>query len=160
MSISKNSVVSIHYTLTDDHQKVLDSSSGKEPLVYLHGSGNIIPGLEFALEGRKAGDKFKVTVPPEDGYGIRHEKMVHSIAKSDFKEDTKVEVGMQFQVNAPDGPIILTVAEVKDNEVVVDGNHPLAGMTLHFDVEVSEVRQATHEELSHGHVHGHGGHVH
>ncbi len=160
MNISKNSVVSIHYTLTDDQKKVLDSSSEKDPLVYLHGSGGIIPGLERALEGLHAGDPFQVTLAPEDAYGPRDEKMIQSILKSEFKENDKIKVGMCFQVNSEDEPFMLTVIEVKDSEVIVDGNHPLAGITLHFDGKVSEIRNATQEELSHGHIHGPGGHHH
>lgn len=160
MNISKNSVVTIHYTLTDDQNKVLDTSSGKDPLIYIHGAGNIIPGLEQALEGRSAGDKFNVTIAPENAYGLRDESMTQSILKSEFQDGDKIKVGMRFQVNTEGGPLVLTVVEVKDTEIVVDGNHPLAGATLHFDVEVSAVREATNEELEHGHVHGPGGHHH
>lgn len=160
LNISKNSVVALHYTLTDDQNKILDSSSEKDPLIYLHGSGGIIPGLEKALEGRNPGDKLKVTVPPEEAYGVRDEGRIQSVLKSEFEDGDQIEVGMCFQVNTPKEPLMLTVIEVKDSEVIVDGNHPLAGLTLHFDVEVSEVRTATDQELSHGHVHGHHGHDH
>ncbi len=160
MNISKDCVVSIHYTLKNNENKILDSSTGSDPLVYMHGSGGIIPGLEKALEGRGPGEQLKVQIAPEDAYGTRDEKMVQSILKSEFKEADQMTAGMQFQVDTPKGPLMLTVVEVKDTEVVVDGNHPLAGITLHFDVEVTEVRKPTEEELSHGHVHGHGGHHH
>jgi FKBP-type peptidyl-prolyl cis-trans isomerase SlyD len=160
VKISKDSVVSIHYTLTDDNNQTLDSSDGGDPLVYLHGAGNIIPGLEEALEGRKQGDKFKVTIAPENAYGIRDEEMIQTIPKSQFPDTEELDVGMSFQAHSPEGPVILTVVEVKDKDVVVDGNHPLAGTTLHFDVNVQEVRKATEEELEHGHVHGEGGHHH
>jgi FKBP-type peptidyl-prolyl cis-trans isomerase SlyD len=160
LNISKDSVVSIHYTLTDDQKQVLDSSSGKEPLVYIHGSGSIIPGLEQALEGKSQGEKLKVTILPEDAYGPRHAEMVQNVLKSEFQDADKIHVGMRFQVNTQGGPLVLTVIEVKETEVVVDGNHPLAGMTLHFDVEVTDIRTATEEELAHGHVHGEGGHHH
>jgi len=160
MKITKNSVVSIHYTLTNDQNETLDSSVGTEPLVYLHGSEGIIPGLEKALDGRIQGDKFKVTIPPEEAYGLRENDMIQTVLKSEFPDDEEVQVGMRFQVNAKQGPMVLTVIEVKEKEVVVDGNHPLAGVTLHFDVEIAEVRQATTEELEHGHVHGPGDHHH
>jgi FKBP-type peptidyl-prolyl cis-trans isomerase SlyD len=160
LNISKDSVVSIHYTLTDSENKVLDSSSDGEPLVYIHGGGNIIPGLEQALEGKSSGDKLKVTVAPEDAYGPRNDKMIQSIPKTELEDAEQIQVGMRFQVQTQKGPLILTVVEVKDSEVVVDGNHPLAGVTLNFDVEVSNVRAATSEELEHGHVHGEGGHHH
>lgn len=160
MNISNHSVVSIHYTLKDDQNKVLDSSSGSDPLMYIHGTGNIVPGLEQALEGRKVGDQFKVSIPPQEGYGPRDEKRVQSVQKKEFPNAEQVEVGMQFQVNTDNGPMVFTVVEVKDSEIVVDGNHPLAGATLHFDVEVTEVRKATQEELDHGHAHGAGGHHH
>lgn len=160
MNVSEETVVSIHYTLKDDKGQVLDSSSGGEPLSYLHGAGNIIPGLEEALEGKTTGDKFKVTLPPEKGYGERDERLVQAIPKNQFQNADRLQPGMQFQINSQGGPMILTVVEVKDNEVVVDGNSPLAGATLHFDVEITEVRKATEEELEHGHVHGPGGHHH
>ncbi len=160
MTIADESVVSMHYTLKDDKGTVLDSSSGGEPLVYLQGSGNIIPGLEEALAGKKAGDKLQVTLPPEKGYGERDERLVQSIPKNQFQNADGMKVGMQFQINSQGGPMVLTVVELKDTEVVVDGNSPLAGQTLHFDVEVTDVRKATEEELAHGHVHGPGGHHH
>jgi FKBP-type peptidyl-prolyl cis-trans isomerase SlyD len=159
LNISKDSVVTLHYTLKDDNNQTLDTSSGGEPLVYLHGANNIIPGLEEALEGKKQGDKFQVTVPSEKGYGPYLDQMVQTVSKNQFPQDD-IKAGMRFQAHTPQGPVILTVVEVKENEVVVDGNHPLAGQNLHFDLEVAEVRQATEEELSHGHVHGPGGHNH
>ncbi len=160
MNISKESVVTLHYTLKDDQGHVLDSSTEKDPLVYLHGTGSMIPALEEALEGRKSGDQLQVTIPPEKGYGLRDETQIKSVPKSEFKNAARLKVGMQFQVNTEEGPILLSVLDVKDDEVVVDGNHPLAGMTLHFDVKVADVRKATEEELQHGHAHGEGGHHH
>ncbi len=160
MNISKDCVVSIHYTLTDDQNKTLDSSSGSDPLVYLHGSGNIIPGLEEALEGRKKGDKFKVMIPPEKAYGVRSEKMKQEVPRDQFPDPEELKVGMVFQVDSPSGPMVLNVVEIKKDSVVVDANHPLAGTTLHFDVEVEGIRNATDEEKAHGHVHGEGGHHH
>lgn len=160
MKISKNSVVSIQYTLTDDQNAVLDRSTAQDPLVYLHGTGSLIPGLEQVLEGRVAGDKLQVTVKPEDGYGVRDDNMLQNLKKSEFPKEEEIEVGMRFQVSSEDGPMVLTVVEIKDEEVIVDANHPLAGVTLHFDVEVGSVREATENELSHGHAHGPDDHHH
>ena len=160
MKISKNSIVSIQYTLTDDKNEILDRSTAQDPLVYLHGTGSLIPGLEQALEGRLAGDKLKVTVQPEEGYGVRSDKMLQNVPRSEFPSDEKIEIGMSFEVDSDEGPTVLTIVEIKDDEVVVDANHPLAGVTLHFDVEVASVRAATENELSHGHAHGPGDHHH
>lgn len=160
MNIADETVASFHYTLKNDAGEVLDSSSGAEPLTYLHGTGNIIPGLENALVGKKAGDKLQVTIPPDQAYGERNDKLVQRIPKDQFPEPDRLAAGMRFQINGPNGPMILQVMEVTANEVVVDGNPELAGQTLHFDVEITEVRKATDEELEHGHVHGAGGHHH
>lgn len=160
MQIANNKVVSIHYKLTNDEGSILDSSEGQEPLAYLHGLGNIIPGLENALTGRAVGDKFTVTIPPADGYGERDNEMVQSVPKSAFQGVDQIEPGMQFQAQSPDGMQLVTVVDVDGDEVILDGNHPMAGITLTFDVEVTEIRDATAEELDHGHVHGPGGHHH
>jgi len=160
MKIAHEKVVSIHYTLTNGEGTVLDSSSGGHPLAYLHGFGNIIPGLENALEGKAAGDKLQVTVDPEQGYGARDERLVQAVPRSAFKGVDELAPGMQFQAQGPQGTRLVVVTQVADDVVTVDANHPLAGQTLHFDVEVSEVRDATSEELEHGHVHGPGGHHH
>jgi FKBP-type peptidyl-prolyl cis-trans isomerase SlyD len=160
MNIADESVVSMHYTLKDDKGEVIDSSDGSEPLTYLQGASNIIPGLEEALAGKKKGDKLHVTVPPEKGYGERDERLVQAIPKNQFQDADRLKAGMQFQIRSQGGPMVLTVVEVRDTEVVVDGNSPLAGQTLHFDVEITDVRAATEEELAHGHVHGPGGHHH
>lgn len=160
MQIANNKVVSIHYKLTNDEGSILDSSEGQEPLAYLHGLGNIIPGLENALTGRAVGDKFTVTIPPADGYGERDNEMVQSVPKSAFQGVDQIEPGMQFQAQSPDGMQLVTVIDVDGDEVILDGNHPMAGITLTFDVEVTEIRDATAEELDHGHVHGPGGHHH
>ncbi len=153
-------MVSIQYTLTDDQNAVLDRSTAQDPLVYLHGTGSLIPGLEQVLEGRIAGDKLQVTVKPEDGYGVRDDNMLQNLKKSEFPKEEEIEIGMRFQVSSEDGPMVLTVVEIKDEEVIVDANHPLAGVTLHFDVEVGSVREATENELSHGHAHGPDDHHH
>jgi len=158
MQIADRSVAAFHYTLTNDGGDVIDSSRERDqPLAYLHGAGNIVPGLEKAMAGREVGDSFKVDVEPQEGYGPRHEEMVQTVPRSAFQGVPEVKPGMQFQANGPQGQVLVTVIEAGDEEVKVDGNHPLAGQTLHFDVEVTEVREATEEELTHGHVHGAGG---
>ena len=160
MNIAKDKVVSIDYTLTDDGGKVLDSSSGREPLAYLHGAGNIIPGLESALEGKGRGDQLNVSIKPPDAYGDRDDRMIQAVPRTAFGGAQNIEPGMQFQANTPAGPRVITVVGVEDDQVTVDANHPLAGQTLNFDVKVVDVRDATAAELEHGHVHGPGGHQH
>lgn len=160
MQIAERCVALFHYTLTNDAGEVLDSSEGREPLAYLHGAGNIVPGLETAMAGRSAGDAFKVDVAPEQGYGTRHQELVQVVPREAFRGVEAVEVGMQFQAQTPQGALAVTVTEVGADTVTVDGNHPLAGETLHFAIEVTEVREASAEELQHGHVHGPGGHQH
>lgn len=147
------------YTLKNDEGEVVDSNSGSEPLSFLQGHGNIITGLEEALEGLTSGDKHSVSVAPEKGYGIRQEALVQQLQREQFGED-EPKVGMQFHAQGEHGPFIVTVTEVAGNTVTVDANHPLAGENLHFDVEITEVREAQQEELDHGHVHGPGGHHH
>lgn len=160
MQIANNVVASIEYTLTDDQGTVIDSSAGGEPLAYLHGAGNIIPGLEDALEGKKVGDSFKISIPPAEGYGEKNDALLQVVPRSMFQGVDQVEVGMQFHAQTDYGMQVITVAKVEGDNVTVDGNHPLAGQTLNFDVKVVEVRAATSEELEHGHVHGPGGHHH
>lgn len=160
MKVAEESVVTMHYTLTSDTGEVLDSSSGSEPLEYLQGFGNVIPGLEAALLGKAQGDKFKVSISPDQAYGERNEKLIQRIPKDQFPDPAKLKSGMQFQINGPNGPMILNVMEVTETEVVVDGNPELAGQNLNFEIEVTGVRAATPEELEHGHVHGPGGHHH
>ncbi|SEF71094.1 FKBP-type peptidyl-prolyl cis-trans isomerase [Marinobacterium lutimaris] len=160
MQIAANAVVSIHYTLTNAAGEKLDSSEGQQPLAYLHGASNIIPGLENALVGKAVGDKLSVTVEPEEGYGEVREELVQEVDRSNFEGIDVVEPGMQFMAQTPWGQQPVTVVKVEGDNVTLDGNHPLAGQTLSFDVEVVEVREATEEELSHGHVHGEGGHEH
>lgn len=156
MQITKDSVASIHYTLRDDSGKVLDTSSGREPLHYLHGAGNLIPGMEEGLEGKAKGDKFQLKIAPEKGYGVKDDKLIQKVPRSAFGNQ-QIEKGMQFQTNHGG---IVTVIETGLENITVDGNHPLAGVQLHFDVEVMGVRKASDEELAHGHVHGPGGHHH
>ena len=160
MQISDNKVVSINYTLTNDKGEVLDSSSGKAPLAYLHGNKNIIAGLENALVGKEVGAKFNITIPPEEAYGVHNESLLQVIPKNVFQGIEKVEPGMQFQAKSDEGIQVVTVTKVDGDKITVDGNHALAGETLTFDVEVTEIREATDEELQHGHVHGPEGHAH
>jgi FKBP-type peptidyl-prolyl cis-trans isomerase SlyD len=157
MQIDAKRAVTFHYSLRDDEGTVLDSSEGSEPLTYLHGEGNIVPGLEKALLGKQAGDEVKAIVTPEEGYGLRDDGNIRNIPRRRLPEG-KIEPGMRLRLNTEDGPISALVTAVRGDYVTIDGNHPLAGMTLHFDVKVVEVREATAEELEHGHVHGAGGH--
>lgn len=160
MQIAQNSVAAFHYTLTDDEGQVIDSSEGREPLTYLHGSGHIVPGLERQMEGRSVGDKFTADVVPEEGYGVRHEELMQEVPRAAFQGVEDIQPGMQFQGHGPQGVINVTVTKVEDDKVHIDGNHPLAGKALHFAIEVTGVREASEEELAHGHVHGEGGHHH
>jgi FKBP-type peptidyl-prolyl cis-trans isomerase SlyD len=159
MQITKEKVVAIHYTLRDNAGKVLDTSDGKDPLYYLQGFGNLIPGMEEGLEGKIKGEKVKIQVAPEKGYGVRNEEYVQQVPVEAFGGQ-QPQVGMQFQAGNDQGRYIVTVTAVEGNMVTVDANHPLAGVELHFDVEVMDVRDASTEELEHGHVHGPGGHHH
>jgi len=161
MNITKDAVVTFHYTLRDDNNKTLDSSIGDEPLSYLHGRSHIVPGLEAELEGHKSGDKLKVSVPPEKGYGPHIPEAVQVVPKSELAAVGELQVGAQLQSRSPDGhTVVFTIKEIKGSDVILDANHPLAGQTLHFEIEVTDVRKATKEELSHGHAHGAGGHHH
>ena len=160
MKIAEESVVTIHFTLKNDKGSTLESSRGDRPLAYIHGMGQMIPGLEDALTGKAKGDKVDVRLRPDQAYGERDEEMMQSIPKSEFDSVAQLKVGEQVEVNSDSGPMVLTVIEMKNDHIVVDGNHPFAGMSLHFDVEIMDVREATAEELEHGHVHGPGGHHH
>lgn len=160
MTIQQDSVVTLHYTLKDDSGKVLDSSEGREPLAYLHGHGNLVPGLERELTGRSAGEKLSVTVAPAEGYGERDERLVQQVPRRSFKGVANLRVGMRLRAETDQGPIGVHVTRIAGDMVTVDANHPLAGQNLNFEVEITEVRAATGEELSHGHVHGPGGHEH
>jgi FKBP-type peptidyl-prolyl cis-trans isomerase SlyD len=160
MQIAKNTVATINYTLTDPKGQVIDSSKGREPLASLHGASNIIPGLESALEGKAKGDSVNVTVPPENGYGKHNPELVQPVPRENFKGISDIRPGMQFQAQTPQGARIVTVVKVDPDNVTVDANHPLAGMDLKFDVTVEDVREATPEEITHGHAHGVGGNHH
>ncbi len=161
LTIESGRVVEIHYTLRDDTGEVMDTSDGDEALMYLHGSGHIVPGLERALEGKTVGDAVTVRVPPEDGYGVRDAERVLRVSRKDIPAGPEPEVGMELEAEGPDGdPLMLWVADIQGDEITLDGNHPLAGKTLHFEVAVHSVRDATEDEKHHGHVHGPDGHHH
>jgi FKBP-type peptidyl-prolyl cis-trans isomerase SlyD len=159
VQIQAKSVVTIEYTLKDDAGEVLDKSEGRGPLVYLHGVGNLVPGLEKALDGKAAGDTLEVTIAPADGYGQRDEKLLRKLPLRKI-QDPRPQVGNRYRAQVEDGFGIVLVTAVSGDYASVDANHPLAGMNLHFSVKVVEVREATAEELTHGHVHGKGGHHH
>ena len=157
MLIGKDRVAVIDYTLKDDDGDVIDASQNGE-FVYLHGAHNIIPGLEVALEGKQAGDSISASIEPKDAYGERDPERIQVVPRDMFETDEEIVAGMQFHAQSPDGDMmVITVAEVDDDEVTIDGNHAMAGMNLHFSVDVVEVREATAEELEHGHVHAAGG---
>jgi len=161
MTIAENKVVSIHYKVADAaNAEVIDSSEGGDPMTYLHGAQNIIPGLEQALEGKAEGDAVEVTIAPADAYGEYSEDRVQQVPKEAFAEMEKVEPGMMVTAQTEGGQVNLVVTEVDESTVTVDANHPLAGKSLTFDVTVEEVRDASEEEIAHGHVHGPGGHNH
>ena len=154
MKIQNNSAVSFHYTLTDNDGIRIDSSEGQEPLGYLHGAGNIIPGLEKALEGKTIGDSLTVAVTAAEGYGEVQKELIQEVPKEAFQGIDTIEVGMQFEAQTGQGGTVpVTVIDVTDNLVTVDGNHPLAGKNLNFDVSIEDVREATEEEIAQGHVH-------
>ena len=158
MQIAANKAVSIDYTLTNDAGEVLDTSAGGEPLVYLHGAGNIIPGLERELDGKQVGDELKVTIEPEDAYGEFSADLVAVLGRNMFEGVDELEVGMQFHASAPDGGMqIVTITALDGDEVTVDGNHPLAGQRLTFEVKVAAVRDGIQDESSHGQIHDDGG---
>jgi len=160
MSISQDQVVSIHYTLRDEAGEIIDSSPAGEPLAYLHGHGSLVPGLERELAGRSVGDKLTVTLSPADGYGEHDPKLVQQVPRRALKGVGNLRVGMRLSASSGRSDRTVTVTRISGDLVTVDGNHPLAGKKLHFEVEVAGVRAATETELSHGHVHGPDGHDH
>lgn len=161
MQIDAHKVVTLDYTLKDDSGTVLDSTEGRSDFTYLHGFRNIIPGLENALTGKTVGDAFTVRIEPEHAYGPRNDEMIQTVGRDQFDSVEQLEVGMQFQGQSPEGHMmIVTVTDIKDDEVTIDANHPLAGVTLNFDVKVVDIRDATADEVEHRHVHGPGGHHH
>jgi FKBP-type peptidyl-prolyl cis-trans isomerase SlyD len=161
MKVEKGSVVSVDYELHLGDGKVVDASGEGQPMSYIHGEGQIVPGLERALEGLSAGDARQVVVAPEDGYGDHDPRGLQEVPKNAFPTDMEPAVGMELMAQGPNGEAVpFTIREVKPEAIVIDLNHPLAGKTLHFDVTVRGVRAATAEELEHGHVHGPDGHDH
>ena len=160
MKIAKDSVVTMNYTLKNDAGEVMDTSAGRDPLVYLHGVGALIPGLENELEGKMANDKVSAVIAPEDAYGARSEDLLRVVSKDGFQGEEELLEVMRVQLDTEHGPMVAVVSAITGDEVTLDMNHPLADMTLYFDVEVVDVRPATADELAHGHVHGDGGHHH
>lgn len=161
MQAAKDTIVSIDYKLTGPDGQVLDSSEGREPLAYLHGHSQIVPGLESALEGASAGSEHDVQVAAADAYGPRDENLVAKVTRAELGIEEEIPIGARLQVQDPDGGVgIVQVTEIEGDSVTLDANHPLAGMDLHFEVQVRDVRAATEEELTHGHAHGEGGHHH
>ena len=160
MQIESNSVVTLHYTLKDNDGNVIDQSDDGS-FLYMHGAMNIIPGLENALAGKSSGDEISVKVSPEEGYGVKDDARIQEVPKDMFDSAEEIQVGVQFHAQGPDGSaVVVTVVEVKDDAVVIDGNHALAGMDLNFEVKIVDVREASAEEIEHGHVHGPHGHQH
>src|SRR5271165_5511076 len=160
VDIAADRVVTIHYTLKDDGGTILDSSAGGEPLAYIQGHGNLVAGLEKALEGGHEGSTVSVVVDPEDGYGKHDKALIQRVPKRSLQGSGEIKKGMQFQARTDDGMRLFTVTAVAGDMVTLDGNHPLADQRLHFDVQIVGVRAATADELEHGHVHGAGGHHH
>jgi FKBP-type peptidyl-prolyl cis-trans isomerase SlyD len=160
MIIKKEQVVTIHYTLKDKEGTIIDSSKGEQPLTYIQGIGNIIAGLETQLEGKKVGENIDAVIEPKDGYGEIIKEMIQIVPKSGFEGDDELQEGIQVQVETDNGAIIARVVKIDGDDVTLDLNHPLAGETLFFNVDVVDIRPATTEELDHGHVHGPGGHHH
>jgi len=160
MTIQKDKVASIEYTLKGSDGEVIDASSGN-PLPYIHGHMNLVPGLEKELEGKSVGDKFSTLVPAAEGYGEVNEEFIQVVPVAMFQGVDELAVGMQFQASGPEGQAhSVHITKIDGDDITVDGNHPLAGKDLAFDIEVVDLRDATPEELDHGHVHGEGGHSH
>ncbi len=157
MQVAKDRVVRFHYVLSDAAGVPIENSHGDSPLAVLWGHGGLIPGVERALEGRVAGDRLEIVVAPDEGYGERRQDLVQRLSKKYFPQPDKLKPGMIVEVRTERGPRAVTVLKVGMSVIDVDGNHPLAGQTLHFAVEVVEVREASKEEIEHGHVHGDGG---
>lgn len=159
MQVAANKVVSINYTLKDEGGEVLDTSVGREPLVYIHGVGSLVPGLEKALEGKDAGAHVTASVSPEEGYGPHDPSLIQKIPVRKLP-DGRARAGMRVRAQTDAGPMLLLVTAVQGDYATVDPNHPLAGKTLNFEVDIVEIREATADELKHGHVHAPGDHHH
>lgn len=160
MQIGLNSVVSIHYELSNDAGEILDASADGEPLVYLHGASNIIPGLEKELTGKAVGDELTVKVQPEEGYGVSQPELIQQVPRNAFPDPDALEIGMRFTAQSDQGHVSVVITELTDESATVDGNHPLAGVVLNFKVSIADIRPATEEELAHGHAHAPGHHHH
>lgn len=160
MQIQKNKVVAIDYKLTNANGELIDSSANQGPLYYIQGIGNLIPGLEKELEGKTKGQNIKVTIAAKDGYGEINPSLCQEVPRTQFESTEGLEIGMQFEVETEQGELVVAVTKIEGDIVTVDGNHPLAGVELHFDVTIKDIRDASAEELAHGHVHGEGGHHH
>ena len=160
MNVERNSVVRFHYTLRDESGSQIENSRGGSPMAVLVGHGGIIPGLEEALMGRAPGERFEVTITPEQGYGPRHDNLVQRVPKKYFRDPGRLKAGATATVGTKEGPRMVTVIKVGMSVVDVDLNHPMAGRTLAFEIEIVDVREASEEELAHRHVHGEGGHQH
>lgn len=161
MTIENNKVVTLEFTVKNaETNEVIESSEGGEPLLYLHGFNNLVPGLEKELAGKQVGDKYDVTVSPAEGYGIRDESLVQEVPKEAFQGVENIEVGMAFTADGPQGPVVVEVTKIEGETVTIDANHPLADVTLGFSGEIKDIREASKEEIDHGHVHGPGGHHH
>ena len=160
MNIEDKRVVTLAYTLKDNDDNLIDQSDDGS-FCYLHGASNIIPGLESALTGKVSGDEFSISIAPEEAYGVREDEKIQTVPREMIPPDQDIEPGMPFHAQSPDGvPLVVTIAKVEEESIVVDGNHPLAGVQLNFEVRVMDVREATSEEIDHGHVHGPEGHQH
>jgi FKBP-type peptidyl-prolyl cis-trans isomerase SlyD len=160
MNIEKDKVVLMHYTLTDNEGNIIGSTEGEVPLAYIQGKANILPALEVEMEGKKAGDKFKVNLAAENAYGKHNPELLHVVDKSVFQGDEEITIGLKVNVQTSNGDSIAIVTAFDDKTITLDLNHPLADKDLTFDVEITEVREATEIEKEHGHVHGPGGHDH
>jgi FKBP-type peptidyl-prolyl cis-trans isomerase SlyD len=158
MIVARNRVVSIEFTLTGEDGAVIDTSAGDEPLSYIHGTGTLVDALEAAMEGKGPSDKVSLTLPPEKAYGVRDDSIVFTVPRTQFPADEEPEVGMEVMLQGDGEGRMVTIVELNDDEVTLDGNHPLAGLTLRFDVEIVDVRDATPEEIEHGHAHDEHGH--
>lgn len=159
MQIAQHSVVTMTYTLTDDQGAIIDQADAAQPFVYLHGADNIIPGLEKHLTGKQASDSLTVTVPPAEAYGEYDERMTQQVPRAMFQgiPDEQIVAGAEFHAQTAAGNQVIRIAAADDNSVTIDANHPLAGVTLTFAINIMDVRVATEEEIAHGHVHAHGG---
>ncbi|MCH7586832.1 MAG: peptidylprolyl isomerase [Chloroflexi bacterium] len=157
MQIADKKVVGFHFKLTNDKGELIDSSEDHPAMMYIHGQGNILPGLEKVLTGKEEGDNFTLTLQPAEGYGERDENLVKTMPRDEIKGTAKIGVGTEFEVEFPSGSKMVTVTAIEGGNVTIDGNHPLAGEVLTFEIDVAEVREPTSDELTHGHVHGPGG---